>query len=817
MGMKTDFDVIIVGGGMVGASMACALTGSELSVAVVEAFSPDSDAQPSFDERTVALTHSSRQIFAGLGAWDAIAATDEAWPILDIEVSDRGHLGACHLTCEDVGADALGYVVPARIVGGALHEKIRADERVTLICPAEVVDVNRHQDYIEVEISAGGEKRILSGRLVVIADGGRSSLGEQLGFGGDRKSYRQSALITTVKVDRPHEGRAYERFVGRGPLALLPMQTHAFAVVWTLEPGELERYRDMPDDRFLARMQVACGDRAGRFESLGARKIYPLSVSRLDNPAAGRIVAIGNAAHVVHPVAGQGFNLGLRDVANLAELVRDASAAGLDIGDTQLTGRYAQDRRRETRNVLAFTDRMIGVFSSELLPLVVGRNLGLLAIDKLPPVRRELLRRTMGLHGPQTKLASGQPMNPVAATEGETARYDIIIAGAGLMGAALACALGDSGYRVAILDRSPPPDAPTGDFRLRINAYNLAAEKMLRSVGVWERLPEDRMFAFRKMYVGNEGGKGAVTFAAVDVGETCLGHFIENDLVSRALIDRAGEFENIDVRTDIEIRDIRFDTGRATVFGTNGETCSSALLVGSDGAESRVRSAAGIGVRRHPYGQKCIVGTVEFDGDLEETAWQRFLTTGPLGLLPLRAGACSLAWSCDAEYADRLLQMDDDTFRDELDAAIEGRLGNITKIGKRGAFPLVARDAVTYVARRTALIGDAAHVIHPLAGLGANIGFQDAAELANLLLEARTRPGTDIGGNGLLQKYERRRHGEDRIVMAAMTGFNTVFSNDAFVLSKLRDRGLMLADKITPAKNFLLRRAMWMKLNPLRN
>ena len=166
----------------------------------------------------------------------------------------------------------------------------------------------------------------------------------------------------------------------------------------------------------------------------------------------------------------------------------------------------------------------------------------------------------------------------------------------------------------------------------------------------------------------------------------------------------------------------------------------------------------GSSVRRHPYGQKCIVGTVEFDGDHEETAWQRFLTTGPLGLLPLRPGACSLAWSCRHDYADRLMQMDDKEFIAELDAAIQGRLGRITKMGQRGAFPLVARDAATYVGDRTALIGDAAHVIHPLAGLGANIGFQDAAELAGLLIKAQARPGVDIGGRTLLRQYERRRH-----------------------------------------------------------
>jgi len=835
--VTTDYDVIIVGGGMVGGSMACALTGADLKVAVVEVSPADADTQSSFDERTIALTYSSRQIFNGLGLWEPIVATGEASPILDIEISDRGHLGSCRLSHEDAGTEALGYVVPTRVTGRVLHDAIAADDNITLFCPATVVDVQRHAESVEAciespriesqgasdgaESDAGNgrdknESLVLSARLLVIADGGRSNLRDRLGFDRTARSYSQSALITTVKTDQPHHGMAYERFVGSGPLALLPIKTDEFAVVWTLEPEDVATFTEMSDSRFLARLQIAYGDRAGTFECLGSRHVYPLTLERVDQPAGQRVVVVGNAAHLVHPVAGQGFNLGLKDVADLTELICQANEHGEDIGAAGITERYSKNRQRETRNVLEFTDRMIGVFTSDFLPFVVGRNLGLAAVEQLPPVKRALLRRTMGLHGHQSKLASGRAPRRSRQPDSNAQHYDVIIVGAGLIGGALACALGHTKYRVAILDKSPPPAAPTGEFQLRVNAYNRAAEKMLRDVGVWSTLPEERIFPFRKMVVGSEGGTGAVTFSAVDLGETYLGYFIENDLVNRALIDHAETFENVDVRTDVEIDDIRFDADRVTLFGAGADAYSSTLLVGSDGAESRVRAAAGVGVRRHPYGQKCIVGTVEFDGDHEETAWQRFLTTGPLGLLPLRPGACSLAWSCQHDYADRLMRMDDAEFIAELDAAIQGRLGNITRMGPRGAFPLIARDAATYVADRTALIGDAAHVIHPLAGLGANIGFQDAAELAGLLVKAQARPGVDIGGRNLLRRYERRRHAEDRLVMTAMTGFNTVFSNDAFVLSKLRDRGLQIADKLTPAKNYLLRRAMWMNFNPIR-
>jgi len=809
---EVDFDVIIVGGGLVGASMACALDGVGVSIAVIERFPPDSDAQPSFDERTIALTWSSRQIFGGLGLWDSLAA--DASPIRDIHVSDRGHAGCCVLSHRDAGTEALGYVVPTRILGRALHDRLAAVEAATLLCPAEVRRVKCHADRVDVQVQQpqDDQPKTLTGRLLIVADGGRSPVGEQLGFRVNRKTYRQSALLTTVRAERPHEGRAYERFVGSGPLAMLPLHERDFAVVWTVGQDVVESMRELSNERLLAKLQLAFGDQAGRFTDIGDRQVYPLSVARIGRPSVPRVVAIGNAAHVVHPVAGQGFNLGLKDVAELAEQIRDRQEQGNDIGDAHAVRRYSRLRRRETRNVMTFTDGMIGVFTSDFPPLIAGRNLGLLAIDRLPPVRRALLQRTMGLHGRQPRLAAGRRLEPTRTVARE--HFDVVIVGAGLIGAALACLLGNTRYRVAILDRAPPPAAPTGDFQLRINSYNRAAERVLRDAGAWERLPPNRIFPFTRVHVCNADGNGAVTFGASDVGETHLGHFIENDLVTAALMERVAELSNVDVLTDAEITDVTFEREQAVVHVAGRDSFAARLLVGSDGAKSRVRDAAGIGVSRHPYHQKCIVGTIQFDGDLEQTAWQRFLPTGPLGLLPLSPGHCSLAWSCDEVHAEHLLSLDNAGFRAELDEAIRGRLGHITGIDPRTAFPLVARDASTYIADRTVLVGDAAHVIHPLAGLGANIGFQDIWALAQGLLEVRNDPEADIGAAYRLRHYERRRHRENRIVMSTMSLFNSVFSNEVELLGKLRDTAMIVANAAVPAKNYLMRRAMWMEMEP---
>ncbi|MFQ5636203.1 MAG: FAD-dependent oxidoreductase, partial [Gammaproteobacteria bacterium] len=200
---KNDFDVIVVGGGLVGASMACALDGAGLSVAVIERIAPDSDGQPSFDERTIALTWSSQQILGGLGLWDAVDG--EASPIRDIHVSDRGHAGECLLSHRDAGTEALGYVVPTRLLGRVLHERLGSCRSTTLLCPAEVEYAKCHADRVDVTLTGRRKDaaRVLTGRLLIVADGGRSSLGEQIGFTVGRKTYRQSALVTTVRSDRP--------------------------------------------------------------------------------------------------------------------------------------------------------------------------------------------------------------------------------------------------------------------------------------------------------------------------------------------------------------------------------------------------------------------------------------------------------------------------------------------------------------------------------------------------------------------------------------------------------------------------------------
>ncbi len=401
-----NYDVVIAGGGLAGASLACALAPAGLRIAVVEAVPLKSESQPSYDDRIIALAYGSQRILAGLGVWPEIAARD-ATPIERIHVSDRGHFGIARLTREQAGTEALGYVVPTRVLGEALYAFLAARTQVTMLCPAQVSALKTGGRAAGVTVRSDAGETRLNARLVVIADGGRSQLRELAGIRAQVRDYHQTAILSTVTPELPHRNTAYERFTETGPLAFLPTRKNRFALVWTARRDEVDALMALSDQEFLDRLQARFGYRAGRLSRLGRRNAYPLQLVRISDPVAPRVVAVGNAAHAIHPIAGQGFNLGLRDVAALAEVIHDAHRAGLDIGgDALLTG-YAQWRRRDTRATIAFTDGLVRVFSNDFAPAVVMRGLGLLAVDNLPFVKRLLMRQAMGLTGKTPRLSRG--------------------------------------------------------------------------------------------------------------------------------------------------------------------------------------------------------------------------------------------------------------------------------------------------------------------------------------------------------------------------------------------------------------------------
>jgi 2-octaprenyl-6-methoxyphenol hydroxylase len=406
---QPDYDIIIVGGGMVGASLACALGNSSLRIAVVEAIAPGEPGQPSYDDRTIALAYSSRRIFEGIGVWDNIAQRS-ASPIEHIHISDRGHFGFTRLHASDMGIEALGYVAETRALGAALYESMATYSNIELICPATVNSVNILTDRAELTVEDDGKARNISARLAVAADGGDSPLRRAVGIEASRHEYDQTAIVANVTPGKDHQNTAYERFTSTGPLALLPMPGKRCAVVWSTSKDNVETMLGWSDEEYLAKLQERFGDRLGRFERVGKRAAYPLSLTRVKQSVSNRIALIGNAAHTVHPVAGQGFNLGLRDVATLAQVIVDATRDGKDFGALEVLGPYAAWRKRDNQRVATFTDGLVRVFANDFLPLMVARNVGLSLVNLFPSVKRAFIRRTSGLNGRLPRLARGLPL-----------------------------------------------------------------------------------------------------------------------------------------------------------------------------------------------------------------------------------------------------------------------------------------------------------------------------------------------------------------------------------------------------------------------
>jgi 2-octaprenyl-6-methoxyphenol hydroxylase len=401
-------DVAIVGGGLVGASLALALAQIDLKVALVEAHLWNSQTQPSFDDRTTALSNGSRRIFEGLDVWPLVER--DATPIRRIHVSDRGRFGFARLDAEEQGLSALGFVLTNRVMGAALWRRLR-ESGIQMLAPARVTGMHLDDGRQIIECVGEGDRASkIAARLAVAADGARSLVRESAGVGADTWEYAQKALVTNIYTQRFHDHVAYERFTPAGPIALLPMSEGRMGLIWTLAPAEADALAQLPDAEFVARLQEAFGFRLGRFGKVGARQLYPLALTRSEDHVAERLAVVGNAAQSLHPIAGQGFNLGLRDAASLAEVLADARNAGsdpFDAGDGLLLERYAKWRAADRQRIVRFTDGLVRLFGQPFGPVKLLRDVGLLAFDLMPAAKDALSRLSLGAAGRVPRLARG--------------------------------------------------------------------------------------------------------------------------------------------------------------------------------------------------------------------------------------------------------------------------------------------------------------------------------------------------------------------------------------------------------------------------
>lgn len=408
--MPEHFDIVIAGGGMVGVSLALQLNAvlpPQVSVLLVESFPVPapvpgrrSEYHPAFDARSTALSYNARLIYERIGVWDALSQW--ACEIASIHVSTRGRFGSTVLRASDHNWPALGYVLENAWLGNALIQQLHRRARVDVRSPAKVVSAAPAGAGVRLQLDDKHDS--ITADLLLVADGAGSGLREQLGVAVQEKPYRQHALVANVAAAEPHRGCAYERFTDEGPLAMLPLLAapggeHRSALVWTLSPQRAQYLRECPADEFLRELQARFGYRLGRLLHVGERHEYPLSLVRSREQVRQGIVVMGNAAHALHPVAGQGFNLALRDVAELGGVLAQGVAAGLLPGDLSLLQRYQRRQQPDQRRTIQFSDRIPALFMHADPLLGLGRDLALAGLDILPSLKREFVRYAAGMAG----------------------------------------------------------------------------------------------------------------------------------------------------------------------------------------------------------------------------------------------------------------------------------------------------------------------------------------------------------------------------------------------------------------------------------
>lgn len=386
--------VMIVGGGMAGATLALAiskLSQGKVPVELIEARSPLDRRHPGFDARAIALSAGTSQQLENIGAWQALSGC--ATPITRIHVSDRGHAGFVNLQASDYRVPALGHVVELHEAGQRLFSLLQKAPGVRLHCPAKVVDVTRTQNDATLTLDSGAT---LTGQLLVAADGSLSGLARSCGIEWRRQDYDQIAVIANVTTSEPHQGRAFERFTPHGPLALLPMKQGRSALVWCHEENKQDQVDSWSETEFRRQLQLAFGWRLGAFTHIGERRSYSLRLLTANQHIHHRLALVGNAAQTLHPIAGQGFNLGLRDVMSLAETIVDAVNKRQDPGSYAVLSRYQQRRQPDRQTTVAITDSLVRLFANRYTALEIGRNLGLMTMNNLPLLRDAFARRTLG-------------------------------------------------------------------------------------------------------------------------------------------------------------------------------------------------------------------------------------------------------------------------------------------------------------------------------------------------------------------------------------------------------------------------------------
>ncbi len=406
--MSPDYDVVIIGAGMVGASLACALAPLGLRIAIIESVTLSNEQQPSYDDRGLTLSPSTKRILEQINVWPQVQVY--ATPIKKIHVSEQGRFGFTHIDAAETEYSELGNVVVARSLGLALHKRMSDFENVKLICPAELKHFQRTDSGMILEISRSGDIETMSAGLLVGADGSNSLVRRLAGINTRENDFKQTVIVSNVTTQKPNNLTAYERFTPHGPVALLPIDKDRSVLVFTVDGKNAEHYLNMSDKQYIDAIETEFGRRLGKIKQVGQRRSYPLRFIEAIEQYQEQLVLLGNAVHTIHPNTAQGFNLGLRDVAGLAECIFRGIEKGRAINDICILEDYIKLRYDDQQYVMRFTNKLASCFYNKLPLLSSTRNFAMLLIDILPNLKKSFVERRMGLAGLQPRFVRGQSL-----------------------------------------------------------------------------------------------------------------------------------------------------------------------------------------------------------------------------------------------------------------------------------------------------------------------------------------------------------------------------------------------------------------------
>ena len=814
------YDIAVIGGGLAGAGLACALAFEPAAIALVEQKQAPDDSGQGEDARGIALSLSSRKLLDQIGLWSKLEPS--VCPVERIHVSTRGRFGCVRMSAEMLGVDALGFAARAHELGRTLSAQMAGHANIDTFCPATAVGIDRDPHSVSVRIRQAGEDSILKCKLLVIADGAFSNTRELAGIKTRIHDYRQAAIVSNVSISRDHRNTAYERFTPGGLVALLPLQGRRCVSVMVTPADKADSYLQFDDETYLNLLQQAFGKRLGSLSGAGARKSYPLFLLRPEQQTHDRIVLLGNAAHTIHPNGAQGFNLVLRDVAQLADQLGATLREGGDVGAAEVLAAYSSARQADQRQVIRFTDLLQRAFNDSNPLKAALRTGAMLILDTLPPLKKEFIRQATGLRTARARESMQRDRNrahpAIPGITGQSAATgarvsasrpadtELLIVGGGVVGGAMALLAAANGMECILVERSTAGATGTAAEDARVLALTPASRNILSVVRAWQQLAQQPGL-FKHMQVWDENGAGSLHFDSADIGQSTLAYTVRQTVLVRALEAVRAGLPGVTLCAGAEPVGLIDDHKAIRVTLSDGRELSTKLLVGADGTGSKIRQLAGIEYRVRQYRQTAVASIVRTEMNHGQVARQRFMTDGPLAFLPLaEPNCCGVVWSTAPGHAAELLAMDKAAFQQALAEAFEHSLGAVTDAGVRQSFPLQRAQARHYCRERIALVGDAAHCVHPLAGLGANLGLLDVASLFQVIREAGIK-GRDPGSTAVLRKYERWRKGENFMVMMALESLKYLFENQTLPIPPLRNAGLGLYNSFQALKNFTMRRA----------